>query len=86
MGKGGRCFVATAAYGSELAPEIRHLSEFRDRVLLTTIPGQAFVWAYYRLGPYLAEYIASRPKARSAARRILNPLVRFAEQHLRRRT
>lgn len=77
----GACFIATAAYGSILAPEVRTLRAFRDRHLLTNGPGKAFVALYYRYSPPLAGFIADRPVLRAAARFVLCPVsmaARFA--------
>lgn len=63
-----KCFVATAAYGSALAPEVAALRSFRDGVLLRRRLGRAFVRLYYAASPPLARWIESRPVARSAAR------------------
>jgi hypothetical protein len=52
------CFMATAAYGSEMAPEVQELREFRDNVLLPTRAGgdffAAFYADYYRFSPEIA--------------------------------
>ena len=52
-----RCFIATAVWGrSEV---IDHLRWFRDRFLQTNTWGQAFVAAYYRHSPAMADAISS---------------------------
>ena len=74
-GDNGRCFIATAAYGSYLAPEVRELRRFRDEVLLTSAPGRAFVDAYYALSPPIAAFIADHDAARAITRWALTPVV-----------
>lgn len=73
-----RCFIATAAYGSVMAPEVRTLRAFRDRILLAVPFGDAVVGLYYRLSPPLARFIGGRPALRFAARRILVPVSMLA--------
>ncbi|MBI5419607.1 MAG: M6 family metalloprotease domain-containing protein [Deltaproteobacteria bacterium] len=67
------CFIATAAYGSAMAPEVQTFRLFRDGYLLTNAPGRAFVSLYYRLSPPVAEGIARSPALRFAARCALAP-------------
>lgn len=71
----GNCFIATAAYGSYLEPEVRVLRAFRDRFLLTNGAGSAFVAWYYRNSPPLAQAIAGSDRLRGVARLALSPLV-----------
>ncbi len=74
-GGGGGCFIATAAYGSRLAPEVATLREFRDRYLLANAPGQAFVEWYYRVSPPAAAFIAKHESLKTAVRWGLEPIV-----------
>ena len=71
----GRCFIATAAYGSYLDPHVNALRAFRDRWLATNPPGRAFVGLYYRWSPPVAEFIRRHEAARRATRWVLTPLV-----------
>jgi hypothetical protein len=67
-GGGGGCFIATAAYGSELAPEVQFLQGIRDKVLRQTRWGREFfdqLWQrYYRISPPIAEAMYRDPNLR----------------------
>jgi hypothetical protein len=75
---GAGCFIATAAYGSPMEPQVVLLRAFRDRYLLTNGPGQAFVRWYYRTSPPIAERIRQSPNLRGMVRGLLWPLVAVA--------
>ena len=57
---GGGCLIATAAYGSEMAPQIQFLREIRDNTVLQTESGSAFMTGfnqfYYSFSPVIADY------------------------------
>ncbi len=77
-GGGGGCFIATAAYGSSLAPHVMTLKQFRDEVLLPTQLGKKFVTLYYKYSPPIADVISENKFAREIVKIMLYPLVAFS--------
>lgn len=51
-----RCFIATCIYGNT-APETMQLREFRDKYLMTSFLGKAFVYTYYATSPTFVRLI-----------------------------
>jgi fibronectin type III domain protein len=74
-GGGGGCFIATAAYGSLMAPHVKILCQFRDRILLTNSFGKSFVDFYYKHSPSAANFIAEHGALRAMVRVTLVPVV-----------
>jgi len=78
------CFIATAAYGSPLAPEVVLLRRFRDRVLLKSRMGAVFVKLYYVTSPFLAPFISKSAFLRVITRQVLlRPLLRFLKGYIK---
>lgn len=74
-----QCLIATAAYRSELAPQVQLLREFRDQKILKTFAGSSFMtvfnlW-YYSFSPTVANAIYTNPHLKDAAQVILFPLI-----------
>jgi hypothetical protein len=67
----GGCFIATAAYGSALAPEVVIFRRFRDDILLTSGLGRALVSFYYYISPPLASLISRHEYLRILTKRYL---------------
>jgi hypothetical protein len=72
---GGNCFIATAAYGSYMEPQVRVLRDFRDHFLLTNPMGKIFVDLYYTYSPPVADFIANHDTLQAFVRWSLIPLV-----------
>ncbi len=75
------CFVATASYGHD-SGEVGLLCDFRDNVLLKSELGTAFVNAYYKLSPPIADFIAEHETLKAAVRLALKPVIVVAEYSL----
>jgi len=73
-GSGGKCLIATAAFGSPLAWEVTTLRRFRDHALLSHAPGRLLVRAYYRVSPPVAAAVASQPLLAAGVRTLLRPI------------
>ena len=78
-GGGGGCLIATAAYGTELAPQVQLLREARDGALAQTAAGSAFLGAfnaaYYAFSPAAADAVRDHPAAADAVRTAAAPLL-----------
>jgi hypothetical protein len=71
----GGCFIATAAYGSPMAPQVDVLRLWRDRHLRPHWPGRAFIRAYEMVSPPLADAIRDSAWLRAGVRVFLWPVV-----------
>ncbi|MEX0935017.1 MAG: PKD domain-containing protein [Candidatus Paceibacterota bacterium] len=74
-GPNGGCFIATAAYGSILEPEVATLRIFRDRHMETNAIGRGLVDVYYTASPSLASIIEKSDVLRFYSRIALSPIV-----------
>ena len=76
-GQGGGCLVATAAYGTELSGRVQMLREVRDRTVMSTDAGAAFMSAfnaaYYAVSPSVADMQRQSPILNAAAGALLAP-------------
>ena len=76
---GGGCLIATAAYGSEMAPQIQFLREIRDNTVLQTESGSAFMTGfnqfYYSFSPAVADYERENPVFKETVKLALTPML-----------
>jgi len=76
---GGGCLIATAAFGSELAPQVQMLREIRDNTILGTTSGTAFMTGfnqfYYSFSPTIADWERENPIFQDAVKIIITPLL-----------
>jgi hypothetical protein len=73
------CFVATAAYGSVLEPEVAALRRARDRLRAASPLFATATDLYYRSGPAAAAVVGESALARGLARRVIEPFAGLAE-------
>jgi hypothetical protein len=77
--EGGGCLIATAAFDSELAPQIQSLRELRDDKLLQTQSGSKFVSTfnnfYYSFSPQVADLERDNPLFKEMIKISITPLI-----------
>lgn len=75
----GGCLIATATYGSELAPQVQQLRELRDNSLLQTKSGTSFMSSfnqfYYSFSPTIADWERENPIFKEIVKIFLTPLI-----------
>ena len=76
---GGGCLIATATYGSELAPQVQQLRELRDTKLLQTKSGSFFMASfndfYYFFSPKIADFERQNPLFKEIIKLSIMPMV-----------
>ena len=77
--KGGGCLIATAAFGSEMAPQVQFLREIRDNTVLQTQSGSTFMTGfnqfYYSFSPAIADYERENPAFKEAVKIAITPML-----------
>ncbi len=73
------CLIATAAFGSQLAPDVRFLRDFRDTVIMASPLGSQFMLAfdgwYYSFSPQIASTVENNYLARDLMKIVLVPTI-----------
>lgn len=76
---GGGCLIATATYGSELAPQVQFLREIRDNTVLSTNSGTSFMNSfnqfYYSFSPTIADWERQNPIFKEATKLFITPMI-----------
>ncbi|AFS81980.1 Ig family protein [Candidatus Nitrosopumilus sediminis] len=77
--EGGGCLIATATYGSEMAPQVQFLREIRDNQLMDTQSGSLFMagfnQVYYSFSPYVADMERESPLFKELVKIGITPLL-----------
>lgn len=73
------CLIATAAFGSELAPQVQLLREVRDNVLFSTGSGTSFMTTfnsiYYTFSPTIADLERDNPVFKEIVKTTITPMI-----------
>lgn len=73
------CFIASAVYDSPLAPEVKVLREFRNKILKTNWLGRKLVKFYYQNSPPLAHWLNAHKYLKNNFKYLFWPLVLWAK-------
>lgn len=76
-----RCFIATAAFGSEEHPTVIKLRHFRDSSLEKHELGRLLINTYYKVSPPIARYLEEKPALRPIVQKILNHLAETLDKN-----
>jgi hypothetical protein len=79
--KTGGCFIATAAYMTDVHPDLDTFRNFRDQKLLNHPFGKFLVSIYYQISPSIAAYIEKKPKLRELIRHKLTYIAQWLRRH-----
>jgi len=75
----GGCLIATATYGTELAPQVQQLRELRDNHLLQSESGKSFMepfnHIYYSFSPTIADWERQNPFFKEAVKITITPMI-----------
>ena len=78
IGKKKACFIATAAFDDENAPEVEALRNFRDETLVKFMAGRIFTNAYYKISPPLAKFVKRQKKKKKITRQCIRTLLNLS--------
>ena len=77
--EGGGCLIATAAYGTELSPQVQFLREIRDNTVMSTSTGASFMTGfnqlYYSFSPTIADMERENPMFQEVVRAFITPMI-----------
>jgi hypothetical protein len=75
----GGCLIATATYGTELAPQVQFLREIRDNTLFTTTSGTSFMMGfntiYYSFAPTISDWERENPIFKETVKAFITPML-----------
>ena len=77
--EGGGCLIATAAFGSEMSPQVQQLREIRDNIVMQTSSGKSFMTVfnqvYYSFSPQIADYERENSIFKESVKVTLTPML-----------
>lgn len=73
------CLIATATYGTELAPQVQLLREIRDNTLFSTSSGTTFMSGfntiYYSFAPTISDWERENPVFKEMVKTAITPML-----------